>query len=275
MPEKNQIQTKNNSKHYPEKLKRTYPFKIPEEYRSLFAGYFVYFQEFIKGAKGEKIKFELASVNGTLDLVIECSSPDILARIDTWLSEFIQILNLKLKDKNPEIIFEEGGLKGYHQQILLAESSSWAENFKMMLKIKEAKLDLLTQELTQELTKIIQILNPEAGCENSGEVLDIVRPIREGVIQLKLENKFLNQSKQQLEQELDFLKKQNLLPSEKIQALEKLLENKDNPSKLKNLWTKTSGFFTGLSVGGGLNTIQQNAPAIWEFLKQIMDNFQK
>lgn len=120
----------------------TYNIPVDENLKTAIKQYLVYFPEYVKKAKGEKIKFEVTSDNEFLGIHI---SKDVDSEvISGFLMEYVGFIKKTINNLNPEI---RSDLSETDRNLLLIELRSEIRHLQTSLEIKNVEKKLLLKEV--------------------------------------------------------------------------------------------------------------------------------
>jgi GAF domain-containing protein len=248
-----QYEIENTSEKEYENEKKTYNhiLSFREEFRCAFKQYFIYFEEFVRVAKGIKINFEARTTNDGLELIVE-TSDDNLEKLGKYFNEYISFLGQNIDDIKVEI---EPLDQAYRKDVVMVELRNQIRHLHTQLEFKQIEAKYLSRE--------IQILKDQSSFFQEF-LMD----------QSKI--KRAESLKMQVDKDCDIIERGLQSIDNGFEAIKKMTEQ--NKSTYNINYPKFGGGFAtegGIQVGGNFtdlssaNNLAEAALKIQELLQQL------
>ncbi len=200
---------------------RTFDFEFPNEIRTTFKQYLIYFSDFVKNTKGKYLEFEIRNVDNGLSVEIktENNSEEEIAEIQKYMQEYVSFIKYKVDEVNPNF---EIDIDDTTKQFTMVELRSQIRNFFTQLEIKQARIVSLEgdrdryMEILQNFTSkptVVNITNQNSSQsllvqrneftnEIKNNLPNLIDQINELRSQLPDEHKFIISELKDIDQEL-------------------------------------------------------------------------
>jgi hypothetical protein len=145
---------------YLQEDKYHYRIEIRQEFRSAFKQYLTYFEEFVRKAKGKKIKFEVHTEPNGLEILIDSDNEEETVKIVRYLKEYVSLITQNIDNLNIEI---QSGVSSLQAETLIVDLrhqlrhlQGSLDNARLEIKYQKREICNLKTQVEQYYTLLLE-----------------------------------------------------------------------------------------------------------------------